>query len=385
MFVRSKASQDERVESYTEDSSLFSRISTRVQRRWRRRRFEQYEDSRPDGLELFSQAWTIDGRRVVHTLPDADLYNLHWVNEFIDPLPFFQEVSQPVVWTLHDMNPFTGGCHYNVGCRRFEKQCGACPQLGSNTEDDLSRAVWRRKEKAYENEDLHVVTPSRWLGKEAQESALLGRYPSHVIPYGLDTEVFRPRSAAGMRLPLGIDEAAQVVLFISQTTTNTRKGFSHVRDALAGLNSEGHSEVHLVSIGKNAPNVEGGLAHTHLGSINSDVLLSAILSMANLFVISSRQDNLPNTVLEAMACGTPVVGYDTGGIPDMVRPGRTGWLAKNQNVRALRAAIQQALTEDAKRERLGRKCRQVVENEYTLQVQAKQYIELYEDILADHD
>jgi glycosyltransferase involved in cell wall biosynthesis len=188
-----------------------------------------------------------------------------------------------------------------------------------------------------------------------------------------------------MRSALDIDETARIVLFVSQTNTNTRKGFSHLKKALVGLNAGLNSEIHLASIGRNAPEVKSNVPHTHLGSISSDVLLSAIFSMADLFVIPSRQDNLPNTVLEAMACGTPVVGYDTGGIPDMVRPGKTGWLAESQNVRSLRDAIDRALADEANRERRGRQCRQVVQDEYTLRRQAQQYVRLYESILSDSE
>jgi len=321
---------------------------------------------------------------VVDSIPDADVYNLHWINGFIDPLPFFRDTDQPIVWTLHDMNPFTGGCHYNVGCRRFEDRCGRCPQLGSNRESDLSRTVWMRKREAYRDAldtgRVHIVALCEWMVEEVKSSALLGNAPVYIIPNGLDHRTFRPRETQGIRSALQIPSGHRIILFVAQSARNHRKGFDLLAEALGALEED---DVTLVSIGGREPDLETTLPHLHLGSIESDVLLSVFYSFADLFVIPSRQDNLPNTVLESMACGTPVVGFDTGGIPDMVRPGETGWLAEVGNVRALREAIEQALADDAAREQRGQRCRAVVEDEYTLKHQACQYIRLYESLVLE--
>jgi glycosyltransferase involved in cell wall biosynthesis len=141
----------------------------------------------------------------------------------------------------------------------------------------------------------------------------------------------------------------------------------------------------LVSIGKHDPELPDSVSHVHLGTLDSNLLLSVFYSLADVFVIPSRQDNLPNTVLESMACGTPVVGFDTGGIPDMVHSGETGWMAEVGNVRELREAIERALSEDTERRRFGARCRAVVEEEYTLERQARRYRDLYEEILRDTD
>ena len=127
MFVKSKSSEDDTVDAWTPNGSIFNGLKDRIKRRWLSRRFQKYRETRPDGLEIFSQARTVHGHRVVDSIPDADVYNLHWINGFIDPLPFFRATDQPIVWTLHDMNPFTGGCHYNGGCRRFGTAVGSAP------------------------------------------------------------------------------------------------------------------------------------------------------------------------------------------------------------------------------------------------------------------
>jgi glycosyltransferase involved in cell wall biosynthesis len=283
------------------------------------------------------------------------------------------------------MNAFTGGCHYSTGCRKFEKQCGACPQLGSSEDTDLSRTVWKRKRKAYRSSVkdslLHIVTPSEWLAQEARRSTLFYDVPVHVIPNGIDANTYRPRNTQGLRRALEIPQSHRVVLFVAGYGAR-RKGFDLLAGALGELRAD---KATLVSIGSDLPDVDTSLPHQHLGEVTSDVLLSVLYSFADLFVIPSRQDNLPNTVLEAMACGTPVVGFDTGGIPDMVRPGETGWLAKKGNVRGLREKIDTALNNRQDRVRMGGRCREVVESEYTLDTQAEAYRRLYENIMGEGD
>jgi glycosyltransferase involved in cell wall biosynthesis len=282
------------------------------------------------------------------------------------------------------MNPFTGGCHYNVGCERYRESCGRCPQLGSTDENDLSRSVWSRKETAYgdaiENDRLEIVAPSEWLATEARRSTLFSEAQVHMIPHGLDHETFHPRSTDGLRSALSIPPDHRVVLFVADSITNHRKGFDLLQDALGGLDEEA---VTLVSIGSHRPDLKVSVPHVHLGAIESDVLLSVFYSLADLFVIPSRQEAFGQTALESMACGTPVVGFDTGGIPDMVRPGETGWLAEPNNVRSLRERIEHALSDDVARKRRGTCCREVVEKEYTLEVQARTYKSLYERLLEE--
>ena len=282
------------------------------------------------------------------------------------------------------MNPFTGGCHYDEGCGKYVDKCGTCPQLGSSRFNDLSNDVLKRKHEAYqraiERNQLYIVAPSEWLARSACSSSLFSGAPVRVIPYGLNHMTFRPRETAGMRSALGIPRHHRIVLFVAQSMENRRKGFSLLADALTSFSRK---DTTLISIGTYCPDLDAGVQHLHLGSIGSDLLLSAFYSLADIFVIPSRQDNLPNTVLESMACGTPVVGFNAGGIPDMVRPGETGWLAETGDARALREAVEKALIDDATREQMGHQCRAVAEEEYTLEKQARCYKQLYESIIGD--
>jgi glycosyltransferase involved in cell wall biosynthesis len=363
-------------------------LIARIRRRWRRERiqrsFATYKNQRPSGLEPFSDDRTPIATEVVDQCPDAHILNLHWIANFVDLGTFFDRVDVPVVWTLHDMNAFTGGCHYNVGCDRYKSHCGACPQLGSDDDRDLSRAIWQRKSDAYPSAidagQLHIVAPSRWLAEEARQSTLFSEIPITVIPNGIDTTVFAPCDDTGLRQALGMAPDDLALLFVADSTTNQRKGFGLLLEALSGLDLGAH--VHLMSVGAHEPEIASSVTHHHLGRITNDCLLAAIYSAADVFVIPSLQDNLPNTVLESMACGTPVVGFDVGGIPDMVRPEETGWLAETGDVPSLRRTIRQALGDDEARRCRAKRCREVAEAEYQLHHQADAYRQLYREVLA---
>jgi glycosyltransferase involved in cell wall biosynthesis len=385
MYVRSKHSSDSTVRQHEVRNGLINRTRWRLYRERLRFDFRQYKDTRPNGLEPFSDDRTPYWLYNISSL-NPDIINLHWIANFVDYRHFFGECigDAPIVWRLSDLNPFTGGCHYDQGCGKYKQRCGACPQLGSKTEDDLSRAIWKRKKEAFASIDttqLHFVAQSEWIKDRVQASPLTERFPATVIPNGLNPDLFQPRDTEGLRSALEIPREHRIVLFVAQSAQNHRKGFDLLSDALVALDAD---DMTLLSIGGNEPDLGTALPHTHLGTIESDLLLSVFYSLADLFVIPSRQDNLPNTVLESMACGTPVVGFDTGGIPDMVRPGETGWLAEVGNVQALRNAVEEALVRNGERKRRGQRCREVVEDEYTLAQQAQRYQKLYRGLLQEN-
>jgi len=384
MFVARQSSDDPTVKAFTQPMNLRERLRRRLRRERITRSFARYRRSRPAGYESFHDDRTQHGATPLGQLPSCDVVNLHWVAGFVDCQTFLTQVAQhtPIIWTLHDMNPFTGGCHYDDACGRYRARCGACPQLGGNAEGDLSRRVLERKRMALQEiaaDRLHIVTPSRWLAEEAGRSTLLGRFSISVIPNGLDTGIFVPRERDVARAALGIPQNAHVVLFVSDSTVNRRKGFPLLNQALAGLSDL--TNPFLISLGRGAPRLEAPISHAHLGHIGNDRLLALVYSAADLFVIPSLQDNLPNTVLESFACGTPVVGFNTGGIPDMVRSGVTGMLAEAENTEALRDAIAKLLQNPAKRAEMSANCRRVAVEEYALEVQARRYVELYEAMI----
>lgn len=386
MMVAHRGTTDPTVMAFKPSMDLPSRWRRRRRRRQIKRQLGAYRTSRPAGYELFSDDRSEHGADPLGQLPPCDVISLHWFAGFLDYRAFFSAVPRrtPVVWTLHDMSAFTGGCHYDHDCGRYTDRCGACPQLGSSNPTDLSYHIWRRKREIFEHvepERLHIITPSRWLAEETKRStALYERFPVSAIPNSIDTEEFAPRDRRAARSVLGIPQHAKVVFFSAAEMDNRRKGFALLAQALLGLGDL--DDLFLISLGSREMSVGAQIPHLHLGSIDSDRLLSVLYSAADLFVIPSLQDNLPNSVLEAMACGTPVVGFGVGGISEMLRANVTGLLALPQDVASLRAAILQVLADPATQARMAANCRRIAVEEYALEVQARRYAGLYEGILG---
>ena len=384
MFVLQARSKDATVTTFEPTMDLFGRLRRRFRREQITHSFARYRKCHPVGYDPFRTDCSEHGADLVRQLPHCEVVNLHWISDFVDYQEFFSAVpqSKPVVWTLHDMNPFTGGCSYDDDCGRYTDGCGACPQLGSGQVRDLSHRIWQRKRRIFAqipDGRLHLVSPSRWLASEARRSPTLGRFPVSVVPYGLDLDDFSPRDRSFARNVLGLPQDASIILFCADWLGGRRKGFSQLAHALAGL--EKLNNLLLISLGSRIPTLDIAIPHVHLGSIQNDRFLSLVYSAADIFVISSLQDNLPNTVLEAMACGTPVVGFAVGGIPDMVRPSKTGLLVPPSDVIALRAAIVQLLEDHSARKELAANCRRIAVEEYSLVLQARRYGELYKSLL----
>lgn len=393
MFVAHQKSSDPTVQVFQPTVSPGKRLERQGRRAEIQEDFARYEESRPEIYHIgdsFNDDRSPFGAEPLEQLPECDVVNLHVISGFIDHQAFFSSIPEhtPVVWTLHDMNSFTGGCHYDYGCGKHTANCGACPQLGSHDEEDLSRQSWRRKHEVYSQIDkdcLHVVGASRWLADEARRSSLLGSFPVTTIPYSLDTQTFAPRDRPDSRFSLDLPQDARVVLFLTDSIVTRRKGFALLAEALNGLKDV--PGLLLVSIGNNPavlenPPIVESIPHRHFDFIHDDHLISTIYSAADLFVIPSLQENLPQTTLEAMSCGTPSVGFDVGGIPDLVRPGVTGELIPVGDVGALRDGIRSLLKDEEKLAQLSANCRRVVVEEYAHDVQAGRYAELYRSLIG---
>ena len=358
-----------------------SRLARRGREEWLSRTMRRRLRGRPSGLDVFSDDRSRFAGQLLPALGEADLVHLHWVARFLDVTAVLPRLSRPVVWTLHDQQAFTGGCHYDTGCERWRTGCGQCPQLGQPSARDFSAGSWERKKKAYADgpDGLTVVTPSRWLGRLAAESPLLGDKRVEVIPHGVPTATYHPGGRDGLRRAFGLGGKDRALLFVADWVSNRRKGFGVLQEALAGLQGPVGGRLVLFSVGRKSP--EGPRNHEHiaLGSIENEELMAAVYSAADLFVAPSLQEAFGNTVMESLACGTPVIGSHTGGIPDMVRPAETGWLFETGNAEVLRATLQEAL---ATRDLTGlrTRCREVAQREYSLELQAERYRKLYQTL-----
>ncbi len=385
LFVGRRESDDPSVVGLRYSLALFDRVQRGARRLLLRRAASKLGMGHGPGASHFSDDRTEYGSRVVAQLPPWDVLHLHWISGFVDYLKFFRSVprDRPIVWTLHDMNAFTGGCHFDGGCARYVQSCGCCPQLNSQEMSDFSHDCWNRKSRGYRvlgPSNLHLVTPSQWLAQEARRSSLLGRHPITVIPYGLDTEIFQPRDSRAAREVLGLPQDAKIILFLADRATEARKGFRQLVEALSGI--EEQSGLFLLYLGRGHVELPPNLPGTQLAYESNDRLLSMIYSSADVFVLPALQDNLPNTVLEAQACGLPVVAFSTGGIPDLVRDGVDGRLVTCGDTRALGDAILRTVKNDDARRIMGTNARNKVEQEYSSETQARRYLDLYRSMGA---
>lgn len=313
----------------------------------------------------------------------SDIVHLHWISFFVDYPTFFASLPSrtPIVWTLHDMNPFTGGCHYSGGCGGFEHGCGDCPMIQASGPSDASHDAFRLKKRLMKNRDLHIVTPSRWLGELAQRSPIFSDKTSfHVIPYGLDTEEFFPIDKQQARHELGLPTDATLIGFGAESIDHPRKGFAQLKAALGRLDTQ--KEIAALLFGSREPDSSQslGMPVFESGYVTQPKQRRLVYSAMDFFVLPSLEDNQPQTGLESLACGTPVVAFDAGGIPEYVIREKTGLLATVGNVQELADQIKVMIEHAELREQLSQNGRTLIEDEFDLYRQAKDYAELYESI-----
>lgn len=321
---------------------------------------------------------------------EADVIHLHWVNQGLLSLGGVRKIldsGKAVVWTMHDLWPATAICHYAGTCMRFKSRCHHCPLLPAGGHDnDLSARVWRRKQRCYEGRNVQFVTCSRWLGGEARQSALLRGQDITCIPNAIDTRVFRPKDKAEARKAVGIGAVGNVILFVSQKVTDERKGMHYFIEAvrmLVGQHPEMRENTAIAVLGGHSEDIvrEIPLTTFPLGYISDDEAIVNVYSSADVFVLPSMQDNLPNTVMEAMACGVPCVGFKEGGIPEMIDHLTTGYVAAPADAADLAKGIWYVLNE-ADRDALRQNALRKVSARYSQRAVALKYIEVYNKAIA---
>jgi glycosyltransferase involved in cell wall biosynthesis len=310
----------------------------------------------------------------VHVI-DTDVIHFHWMSHLLDYNSFFQKVKRPIVWTLHDMNPFTGGCHYSSGCIGFEKYCSLCPQLSGTINDNHADEMLQLKERSFSNisdKQMIVVTPSRWLMELSKKSRLFSRFEHVTIHNGLNTNVFKVKNRKEIRAKFGLSDTQFVVLFVASSVKDKRKGFFLLEKTLQKLGSD----FTLLCVGK-VENKELGIRY--FDSIDDENILSDLYNAADIFVLPSLEDNLPNTMIEALSCGTPIVGFNIGGIGEVVRYGMDGYLSDDVSENGLLSKI------NLIRETISTFIRQEIShfahNRFDQVKQAQKYIDLYQKII----
>jgi len=384
MLVSKKRSNDPSVK-LVYPNTIYQRILYNLRKLYIDKDIRKYKKTRPTGYELFSDDRSPLGYSLIRKLPTCSIIQLNWVAGLVDYHSFFKSVPQntPIIWRLSDQNPFTGGCHYDMGCSNYLTECGSCPQLGSLDKNDLSSRIWRRKKSIFANippNKLFIAAQSHWMADIVKKSPLFKKFHVQVIPNGIDTKIFKPNVPTSIRQALNIPSSGKVILFVSDWITHKRKGYNLLVDSLKPLLNR--DNIFFISVGRGNKYELHSNRYIHLGRIHDDLLLSLIYSAADVFVIPSLQDNLPNTVLEAMACGTPVVGFKTGGIPDMVIPGKTGYLVKIEDTKSLARAIDEIITNDNKRNEMSVNCRKIAVQLFDKSIYVHNYLKYYNEILA---
>ena len=310
---------------------------------------------------------------------DGDIIHLHWINNRFLDIRELASVRKPIVWTLHDSWPFCGVCHLPMDCIRYETHCGICPMLGSEVERDLAYKVFDEKANLYTDLNLHIVTPSSWLAECAKRSALFCRFPITVIPNCLDTELYTPRDKKETRAFLGYEPTKNYLLFgAMQATKDKNKGFDLLLHALQNLNIV-DAELIVYGTDEDLSIYNIPMPVHSLGYIQSDEQMSMLYNAVNVMIVPSRNENLSNTIMESMSCGTPVVAFNIGGNGDLIDHQKNGYLAKELDCVDLAKGIEWCLNNN-EGNILGIIAREKVLKNYIIAKVSEQYKMLYESL-----
>jgi glycosyltransferase involved in cell wall biosynthesis len=312
---------------------------------------------------------------------NPDVVNLHWINEGLMSIRKISRLRKPIVWTVHDMWPFTGGCHYTFGCSAYKQKCGKCPQLNSRRDYDLSTFIFNHKKKL--KNKITFVAPSLWMKDCIEQSALFCDSPVVHIPYPIDLEVYQPRDKNVLRDLLGLPQDKKLIAFGAMNAlAEERKGFKYLLSAIHQLrdSSEIFSNTELVVFGSSRPAAEiNGVFKTHyLGKLSDELSLALAYGACDVFLAPSTQDNLPNTVIESMACGVPVVAFNIGGMPDMIENGYNGFLAEPFSSDGLATGISRVLLDSTN---FANNARQRALDSFSPDNIAGRYISLYNELI----
>ncbi len=320
---------------------------------------------------------------------DADIINLHWVNGgflSLNSLSLLGKLNKPIVWTLHDMWAFTGGCHYNLECLKFVDQCNNCPSLKLRTGNDLSSKIFNSKKNIYSNLNLTIATCSNWLAEEAKRSTLLKGRKAITISNPIDTKIYMPIEQKIAQGKLNLSQDRFYLLIGAMNLKDKRKGFRFLVEALKYIHKnykEFNEKIEILTFGKLDRYLKREIPYKkhQLGKINNEKDLVYLYNSADLYIAPSLQDNLPNTVLESISCGTPVVAFKVGGITDMITHNENGYLAELKSSKDLANGIVKLLSDSELLKEMGNKCRQKTIKQFEESKVANQYLNLYQELL----
>lgn len=273
-------------------------------------------------------------------IQEADLIHLHWINGGLlsfKSLSALSRLKKPIVWTLHDMWAFTGGCHYSAGCNRYLSSCGHCPYLHFSYKSDYSNKFWKTKKNLYDKSNITYVTCSKWLATVAKDTPILKTYDVIPIHNTLDINIYKPLDKRQIREKLNLPQDKFLIIFVALSIEEERKGFQYLKKSLVRLLEKYplvSQQIELLILGRSSNEQLEGIPFkiNSVGRKMDDINIAEYYNTANVFLAPSLEDNLPNTVLESLSCGTPVIAFNVGGIPEMVEHKKNGYLSKERSV-----------------------------------------------------
>lgn len=339
----------------------------------------------------FSSTQSLLSKNSLIEMSKADVVNIHWVEKFLSTraIKSILDLQKPIVWTLHDERPLTGGCHYTAGCKQnVTSECLGCIQLNEPARD-IPNSDFNLKMKLLAGTNITFVSPSHWLADQAKKSKIFSDHRIEVIPNSVEVDIFKPHNKKLAREILHLPQDGFIILFGCQDAKEKRKGYDLLIEAMGFFLNDtliqsryNNKKPHVLMFGEDGKNQwELNVDRTFLGKISDDAELALIYSAADLFVLPSTEDNLPNTVLESMACGTPCVSFNLGGTSDMVRSGESGFLSAVPNARGFSQMILNAYLNPFLMETMSIKCVDIVRSEFTKEIQVENYIKIFSDIL----
>jgi len=371
----------------SDDFTVISTAQTKIKKGLKRLRptldFLPIKSYKHRTKTLFSPSW-LGFSDIVDKINEInpDIVHLHWINGGMIKIEDVSKIKAPIVWSLHDMWAFTGGCHYDEKCGAYVDNCGNCKVLGSQNENDLSRKVFARKEKTFSKlRNMTIVGLSSWLNDCSKKSTLLKEKRHVNLPNPIDTTIFKPFDKEKARELWSLPKNKKLILFgAASAISDPRKGFKELSEALHKLNDK---DIEFVVFGSSEPKESQGFGFkTHyLGHLHDDVALVTLYSSVDVMIVPSLQENLSNAIMESLSCSTPVVSFDIGGNGDMISHKKNGYLAKPFDTDDLARGIEWILN-NPNYDELCQNARKKVLKEFEEKVVAKRYIELYEEVLS---
>lgn len=386
MIVRDKQTEDAQVVAV--NNTFIGQIIKQIRFLAERLSILFYKRCKRENLFKISIANTGNNISAMPLVKSADIIHLHWINQGFLSLYDIAELvklGKPIVWTMHDMWPCTGICHHARECENYKGQCGNCFFLDSRKENDLSREIFLKKQQLYEKHNFTFICCSEWLTSKARESGLLIGKRVTTIPNPINSELFYPLGEHNSRTILGLPSDKYLLLFGALNITDKRKGIGYLIQALNYLRKnepELHKKIGLVVFGKAKEEIRQlfSVPVYPMGYLTDNEKLVTLYNSVDLFVTSSLEENLPNTIMEAMACGTPCVGFHIGGIPEMIEHEKNGYVAEYMSAEDLAKGIKWVLNNPDKG-MLKYNCMEKVKREYASPIVAEKYISVYQSLL----